>query len=218
MTRAQLRTEGRRRRRGDLLAALAALALGAAIAWIVISVQGLTQDLAEANIARDRLAAQVQELGEEPIAGPPGSRGEPGEETTGPPGPPGADGRDGPPGPAVTGRPGRAGPAGADGKDGADGEAGEPGATVTGPPGPPGPAGPAGPPGETVTGFPGQDGKDGTDGRDGRDGQTCPDGYRLQPAPDDSDALVCRRIPTAPDPAPSLTATAGLDPQRRQYP
>ncbi|MEU7376527.1 collagen-like protein [Streptomyces albidoflavus] len=212
MTRAQLRTEGRRRRRGDLLAALAALALGAAIAWIVISVQGLTQDLAEANIARDRLAAQVQELGEEPIAGPPGSRGEPGEETTGPPGPPGADGRDGSPGPATTGRPGKTGPAGADGKDGADGEAGEPGATVTGPPGP---AGPAGPPGEAVTGPPGRDGKDGTDGRDG---QTCPAGYRLQPVPTDPDALVCRRIPTTPDPAPSLTATAGLDPQRRQYP
>ncbi|MEL7994324.1 collagen-like protein [Streptomyces albidoflavus] len=215
MTRAQLRTEGRRRRRGDLLAALAALALGAAIAWIVISVQGLTQDLAEANIARDRLAAQVQELGEEPVAGPPGSRGEPDEETPGPPGPPGADGRDGSPGPATTGRPGKTGPAGTDGKDGADGEAGEPGATVTGPPGPPGPAGP---PGEAVTGPPGRDGKDGTDGRDGRDGQTCPDGYRLQPAVDDPDALVCRRIPTAPDPAPSLTATAGLDPQRRQYP
>lgn len=218
MTRAQLRTEGRRRRRGDLLAALAALALGAAIAWIVVSVQGLTRDLAEANLARDRLAAQVQELGEEPVAGPPGSRGEPGEETTGPPGPPGADGRDGSPGPATTGRPGKTGPAGADGKDGvdgADGEAGQPGATVTGPPGP---AGPAGPPGESVTGPPGRDGKDGTNGRDGRDGQTCPDGYRLQPALDDPDALVCRRIPTAPDPAPSLTATAGLDPQRRQYP
>ncbi|MEU7377612.1 collagen-like protein [Streptomyces albidoflavus] len=218
MTRAQLRTEGRRRRRGDLLAALAALALGAAIAWIVISVQGLTQDLAEANVARDRLAAQVQELGEEPVAGPPGSRGEPGEETPGPPGPPGADGRDGSPGPATTGRPGKTGPAGTDGKDGedgADGEAGQPGATVTGPPGP---AGPAGPPGESVTGPPGRDGKDGADGRDGRDGQTCPDGYRLQPALDDPDALVCRRIPTAPDPAPSLTATAGLDPQRRQYP
>ncbi|MFJ2067127.1 collagen-like protein [Streptomyces albidoflavus] len=218
MTRAQLRTEGRRRRRGDLLAALAALALGAAIAWIVISVQGLTQDLAEANLARDRLAAQVQELGEEPITGPPGSRGEPGEETVGPPGPPGADGRDGSPGPAATGRPGKTGPAGDDGKDGedgADGEAGQPGATVTGPPGPAGPAGPAG---ESVTGPPGRDGKDGTDGRDGRDGQTCPDGYQLQPALDDPDALVCRRIPTAPDPAPSLTATAGLDPQRRQYP
>ncbi|MFC8376370.1 collagen-like protein [Streptomyces albidoflavus] len=218
MTRAQLRTEGRRRRRGDLLAALAALALGAAIAWIVVSVQGLTRDLAEANLARDRLAAQVQELGEEPVAGPPGSRGEPGEETTGPPGPPGADGRDGSPGPATTGSPGKTGPAGADGKDGedgADGEAGQPGATVTGPPGP---AGPAGPPGESVTGPAGRDGKDGTNGRDGRDGQTCPDGYRLQPALDDPDALVCRRIPTAPDPAPSLTATAGLDPQRRQYP
>lgn len=218
MTRAQLRTEGRRRRRGDLLAALAALALGAAIAWIVVSVQGLTSDLAEANLARDRLAAQVQELGEEPVAGPPGSRGEPGEETTGPPGPPGADGRDGSPGPAATGRPGKTGPAGADGddgKDGVDGEAGQPGATVTGPPGP---AGPAGPPGESVTGPAGRDGKDGTNGRDGRDGQTCPDGYRLQPALDDPDALVCRRIPTAPDPAPSLTATAGLDPQRRQYP
>ncbi|RZE89200.1 collagen-like protein [Streptomyces sp. SCA2-2] len=218
MTRAQLRTEGRRRRRGDLLAALAALALGAAIAWIVVSVQGLTQDLAEANVARDRLAAQVQELGEEPIAGPPGSRGEPGEETAGPPGPPGADGRDGTPGSAVTGRPGKTGPAGTDGKDGADGadgEPGQPGATVTGPPGF---AGPAGPPGEAVTGPPGRDGKDGADGRDGRDGQTCPDGYRLQPALDDPDALVCRRIPTAPDPAPSLTATAGLDPQRRQYP
>ncbi|MFD9174636.1 collagen-like domain-containing protein [Streptomyces diastaticus] len=218
MTRAQLRTEGRRRRRGDLLAALAALALGAAIAWIVISVQGLTRDLAEANLARDQLAAQVQELGEEPIAGPPGSRGEPGDETTGPPGPPGADGRDGSPGPAMTGRPGKNGPAGADGKDGkdgADGEAGQPGATVTGPPGP---AGPAGPPGDTVTGPPGRDGKDGADGRDGRDGQTCPAGYRLQPAPDDPDALVCRRIPSAPDPAPSPTPTGALDPQRRQYP
>ncbi|MFD9150602.1 hypothetical protein ACFWDF_25665, partial [Streptomyces diastaticus] len=126
MMRAQLRTEGRRRRRGDLLAALAALALGAAIAWIVISVQGLTRDLAEANIARDRLAAQVEELGATPVAGPPGSRGQPGDEATGPPGPPGADGRDGSPGPAMTGRPGKTGPAGADGKDGADGEAGQP--------------------------------------------------------------------------------------------
>lgn len=72
----------------------------------------------------------------------------------------------------------------------------------------------AGPPGKN-----GQDGKDGQDGRDGADGQTCPDGYSLQPPPDDPDALVCRRT-GAPEPSPvpqRQHQTAALDPQRRQW-
>jgi hypothetical protein len=124
---------------------------------------------------------------------------------------------------------------GPSGPPGPPGEQGEPGATVTGPPGkdgatvtgPPGPAvtGPQGPPGDSVTGPPGPAGpagpagKDGADGKDGRDGQTCPDGYSLQPPPDDPDALVCRRdgAPPPDDDKPGPLALA-LDPQRRQYP
>ncbi|MGW0584357.1 collagen-like protein, partial [Streptomyces sp. NPDC002920] len=64
----------------------------------------------------------------------------------------------------------------------------------------------------------GQDGQDGKDGTDGRDGQSCPDGYSLQPPPDDPDALVCRKD-GAPQPSdsPSTPQALGLDPQRRQY-
>lgn len=94
---------------------------------------------------------------------------------------------------------------------GPSGAKGEPGATVTGLPGPPGPAGPQG-----------EHGKDGRDGADGSDGQTCPDGYSLQPPPDDPDALVCRRTGTPPpsDPAPSPStapSTLGLPAERRRY-
>ncbi|WP_399142138.1 collagen-like protein [Streptomyces sp. NBUA17] len=130
-----------------------------------------------------------------PIPGPTGPRGpkgERGDDAPAPtPGPPGEDGEDG-----------------EDGDQGTQGQPGEPGATVTGPPGPPGPAGAAG-----------KDGKDGTNGKDGRDGQTCPDGYSLQPPPDDPDALVCRRDgapqPDGPDPGTS-TGPVALPAERRR--
>ncbi|MBQ1167021.1 hypothetical protein KBZ21_54400, partial [Streptomyces sp. A73] len=67
--------EERRWRRGDLLAILCAVALGVAFAWLVLMVQGLNSDLREAHEARDALAKQVEQLGEKPVAGPPGSRG-----------------------------------------------------------------------------------------------------------------------------------------------
>jgi hypothetical protein len=113
------------------------------------------------------------------------------------------------------GEPGKTGPSGAPGKDGEDGTD----STVPGPSGPPGPAGAD----STVrgpSGPPGRDGRDGADGADGKDGQTCPDGYSLQPPPDDPDALVCRRD-SAPTPEPTDDGgllSMALDPYRRQYP
>lgn len=169
-------------------------------------------ELQRANQARDALAAQVQDLGGKPVAGPPGSRGTPGQEglqgpkgEQGDPGPEGSPGPTGPPGKTGTdgtdgvGTPGPSGAAGANGDNGAKGDPGP-----AGPQGEPGPAGPAG-----------------SDGKDGRDGQTCPDGYSLQAPADDPDALVCRRD-TAPEPqkkkgnSGSLSMGA-LDPTRRQY-
>lgn len=213
MTRAQIRAEERRWRRGDLLALGAAVLFGGAFAWILLSIQTLTADLHTANQARDALAHQVQQLGEKPVAGPPGSRGEPGESVVGPQGPPGDPGPPGPEGPP--------GPTGAQGKKGSDGKAGKDGASgsngTDGQPGTPGVAGPAGPQGPE--GPPGPAGKDGSDGKDGRDGQTCPAGYSLQAPSYDPDAMVCRKDgapqPGAPD-TPSPQALA-LDPQRRQY-
>lgn len=175
MTRAQIRAEERRWRRGDLLAVTAAIALGAAFAWILLSVQGLNDDLRAANEARDALASQVQGLGGKPVAGPPGSRGEPGASVIGPsgsPGPTGPPGASGKPAPTLTPSPGAPGASGAPGKPGADstaagpaGPPGQPGADST----VPGPAGPAGPAGQD--GADGQDGTDGTDGRDGTNGK-----------------------------------------------
>lgn len=216
--RAEARREERRWRRGDVLAVAAALLLGAALAWTVLSVQHLATELRTANSARDALASQVQQLGEKPVAGPPGSRGNPGgvgrpgkpgsSGSPGPSGKPGSAGSDGAAGKAgrngTNGQPGPAGSPAASGRDGAPGQRGdpgEPGPAVTGPPGQQGEQGPAG--------EPGKDGKDGADGADGRDGQTCPDGYSLQPPPDDPDALVCRR-----DGAPSQQDEgAGVRPQ-----
>lgn len=198
---------------GDVLAALGALLAAAAL----FTVQDLTSDLKEANKARDALALQIEQLGEKPVAGPPGSRGEPGKGVVGPTGPPGPQGDPGPVGPA--GEPGPTGPTGKTGTPGADGvgETGAPGqdgaAGEAGPPGPqgePGPAGPAGPAGPP--------GADGTDGADGRDGQTCPSGYSMQPAKGDPDALVCRRDGAPPPDEPSAPSPLALDPNRRQYP
>lgn len=221
MTRSELRKEERRWRRGDVLVATAAVVVGGAFAWIVLSVQGLTHDLEVANEARDALAGQVQELGEQPVAGPPGSRGEPGESVTGPSGPPGDRGEPGATGPrGPSGSPGTDGDDGTDGSQGSDGADGEPGAA--GPTGAAGPAGPAGPQGEPgpqgPQGEPGKQGPQGEQGDRGPAGPACPDGYSLQPPADDPDALVCRRdgAPTPEDPDGTPQAVA-LDPQRRQY-
>lgn len=212
MARTHVWTEARRRRRGDALGVLIALLIGGLIAWTVITVQGLAHDLEESNRARDALAQQVKDLGGTPVVKPgepgvrgrQGPRGEPGP--TGPSGQNGKDGKDGKPGP--TPKPGE------DGTDGKDGRPG-PDSTVPGPAGPTGATGeqgPQGPPGPA-----GADGKDGRDGTDGRDGQTCPDGYSLQPPPDDPDALVCRRDGApAPPQDSSPSAPAVLAPDRRR--
>lgn len=217
MSRMALRTEERKRRRGDALAVAGAVILGIILAGIFLSIRHLQVELTDANVARDQLAAQVQRLGASPIAGPPGTRDEPGEGVVGPSGPPGPAGATGPagapgptgpvgvsgsPGPAGVGETGSPGPSGAPGSPGVDGQ------TVTGPPGPQGEPGPAG-----------ADGRNGADGANGVDGQTCPDGYTLQAPADDPDALVCRRAgappPVEPDTEPSQPA---LEPNRRQYP
>lgn len=215
MTRSELRREERRWRRGDVLTIVAAVALGGAFAWIVLTVQGLNHELKTANEARDALAAQVQHLGERPVAGPPGSRGKPGDSVTGPPGPRGEPGPSGPPGPA-----GPEGPAGEHGADGGDGSAGVPGlAGATGPAGASGPQGEPGP-----QGAPGQPGPAGPAGAQGPPGErgpagpACPGGYSLQAPSYDPDALVCRRD-GAPqqEETPASLSVGALDPQRRQY-
>ncbi|MFI0236313.1 collagen-like protein [Streptomyces sp. NPDC016845] len=215
------------RRRSDLLYALVAAAALAGFAFLVVTMQSLSHDLRSANEARDLLARQVQQLGGKPVAGPPGSRGEPGQSVTGPRGPNGSDGVDGTPGsPGPFGAPGRDGTDGASGADGAAG-VGSPGPTgaagtngEAGPPGPQGEPGPAGPQGPA--GANGQEGADGRDGADGTDGTTqCPDGYSWQTPADDPDALICRREgappPEQPDPEETPPVAAGLDPTRRQY-
>jgi hypothetical protein len=221
MTRSAIRKEESRWRRGDFLVITSAILFGIAMAWIVLRVQDLTSDLQTQYTARDALARQVERLGGQPVAGPPGSRGEPGKTVKGPRGQNGEKGE--------TGKPGSPGPSGSPGKNGGDGDQGDEGST--GEPGPsgspgavgeqgaegsqgePGPAGPQGEPGPA-----GADGEDGADGRDGKDGQTCPDGYSLQTPAADPDALVCRRDAAPNDggdePAPQA---AGLDPTRRQY-
>lgn len=202
------------RRRTDLVFAAAAAVVLAGFAVLVVTLQGLSHDLRTANEARDALAQQVERLGESPVAGPPGSRGQPGASVIGPTGPPGEKGDPGAPGPiGPTGPVGPSGSPGTNGTDGSDGvgtpgtpgpsgAAGADGQSVVGPPGPKGDTGPAG--------EAGKDGKDGTDGRDGTDGQTCPDGYTLQPPPGDPDALICRRTPTDPPPADQSRGLLGL--------
>ncbi|MGW1463830.1 collagen-like protein [Streptomyces sp. NPDC002308] len=205
------KSAGAERRRTDLLFGLAVAVALAGFVFLVMTVQELASDLRTANSARDALAQQVERLGGKPVAGPPGSRGEPGASVVGPVGPsgpagaPGPAGSAGPAGPA--GAPGPSGSTGADGvgEVGPSGAAGVDGQSVVGPAGPqgePGPAGPAGSP-----------------GRDGADGQTCPDGYSLQPLVVDPAALVCREtdVPPVPAPEPGPSAMA-LDPARRQYP
>ncbi|MFE3767882.1 collagen-like protein [Streptomyces sp. NPDC059122] len=205
----QVCADEQRRRRGDVLTVAGALLLGAVVASIVLTVQHLSADLQDANAARDALARQVQALGERPVAGPPGSRGDADQTIRGPcgvqgqQGEPGAPGATGPTGPSgKPGATGRAGTAGATGADGAPGPAAHDGA-----------AGQAGPQGD-----PGPAGKDGHDGTDGLDGQICPTGYHLQAPPADPDALVCRRgcAPASPDPTSPTSPPAVLIPDRRR--
>lgn len=207
----------RARRRTDVLFALGVLAAVAIVAWIVVTMQQLSSDLRTSNEARDALARQVQQLGEKPVGGPPGSRGEPGglgqrgekgpKGDQGERGPSGRDGKTGTPGedgsPGATGDTGAPGSAGVDGVNGADGAQGPPGTD-----GAQGPQGPEGPQGEK-----------GDRGDTGPAGPNCPDGYSLQPLPSDPDFLACHRD-SAPDnpPQSSTQSAAGLDPQRRQYP
>ncbi|MPY47176.1 collagen-like protein [Streptomyces sp. K1PN6] len=210
-----MRARKRRRRipfckpRAEWLVAATGLLVALFLCWLAIQVMTLAADLRHANQARDLLASQVQRLGATPVAGPPGSRGEPGRSVTGPQGPKGEPGPSGSPGPT--------GPPGKNGTDGTDGvgTAGQPGIV-----GATGPSGPQGVQGET--GATGPQGAAGKDGKDGRDGQTCPDGYSLQAPTWDADALVCRKD-NAPPPDPgngngNNPQALGLDPQRRQYP
>lgn len=216
MTRAQIRAQERRWRRGDVLAVTAAIVIGGAVAWILLSVQGLQHDLRTSNEARDALAQQVESLGEKPVGGPPGSRGEPGKAAVGSPGPTGPAGPSGAPGkaaPTITPKPGPTGPAGPAGEPGAD-------STV------PGPAGQAGADGQN-----GQDGQNGSDGEDGQDGSppsewtfTDQDGntYRCTPVdnfdPDDP-RYRCTQTSTAdpdPDPDPSPSPTQQPEPESPQ--
>jgi hypothetical protein len=203
------------RRWADLRYAVIAVAAVAVFAAFAIWMQSLSHELRVSNEARDALARQVQSLGEKPVAGPPGSRGEPGQSVTGPRGPKGETGASGKPGPTITPSPGPSGP---------------PGATVTGPPGADSTIpGPSGPPGENATGIPGQDGKDGTDGSDGTNGKP-PAGwtftyngvdYTCSPAgnfDESSPRYDCE--PDQPQPGDSDSPSpqaAGLDPSRRQY-
>ncbi|MCX4666397.1 collagen-like protein [Streptomyces sp. NBC_01381] len=198
--------------RRDPIALLLGALLALLLAYIWWQTSQLSHGLRNANTARDALARQVQGLGEKPIAGPPGSRGDPGRSVIGPRGPQGEPGRAG-----ASGKPGEDGEDGIPGDDGAegvgqpgaDGEAGAPGADGTaGPPGPQGEPGPAGPQGEP-----------GPAGSDGKDGQTCPPGYSLQAPAADPDALVCRRdgAPQPDDQDNGNGPQAALDPTRRQY-
>jgi hypothetical protein len=198
MGRAQIRAQERRWRRGDSLALFAAVALGVALAWILLSVQGLQDELRTSNDARDALAKQVQSLGGTPVAGPPGSRGEPGKTVIGARGPTGPSGPPGEPAPTITPSPGPGGPPGPSGAPGAD-------STVAGPTGPAG-----------ASGAPGQNGQDGKDGSDGTNGAppsswtyTDQDGneYRCVPVSDfdpDNPRYTCTQTSTAsPDPSPT---------------
>jgi outer membrane murein-binding lipoprotein Lpp len=103
------------------------------------------------------------------------------------PGPPGPAGPSGKAAPTITPSPG---PSGASGQPGAD-------STV------PGPQGAQGEPGADST-VPGPQGEKGDAGDRGPAGPSCPDGYSLQPMPDQPDYLACHR-----DDTPSPTPTEG---------
>ncbi|MFC9497655.1 hypothetical protein [Streptomyces sp. NPDC056982] len=203
--RTQARVEARKRRlRGNYLAVGAAVFASAALAAVLTGFLILSRDLTQANDARDKLAAQVEGLGGDPVAGPPGSRGAPGQTVVGkrgPAGPAGPSGASGKPAPTITPKPGPAGPTGPAGAD----------STV---------AGPTGPAGQDATGAPGKDGQNGKDGTDGKNGTppsqwtfTDQNGTEYQCTPvdnfdPDNPRYKCTptsTAPASPDPSPSST-------------
>lgn len=198
-------------RRTDVAFALLIMLGIVALTMLALWVQSLAHELRVSNAARDALARQVQALGAKPIAGPPGSRGEPGESIVGPTG--------------ATGPPGSTGPIGPTGRPGPQGDTGKPGASATGSPGTngvQGPAGPSGPQGVSGVAGPhgerGPTGPQGEQGAQGPAGPSCPDGYSLQAPSYDPDALVCRKDGTPdPDEGNEPQAAAALDPSRRVY-
>jgi hypothetical protein len=227
--------------RAEWLIGLTALLVVAFLGWLAIQVVLLSHDLRTANNARDALANQVQRLGGTPVAGPPGSRGEPGASVTGPPGRQGEPGEPGQPGPSgapgSSGSPGKPGRDGDDGSDGtsatgAPGEPGEPGpAGSPGANGEAGPAGPAGPQGEAgPAGPPGPPGPQGEPGERGEQGPAGPAPsswtftyrgatYTCTPDGDGSTHYTCRQT-GGEEPGPDVPGplAAGVDPYRRQYP
>lgn len=200
--RSAARVEARkRRRRGNWLSVAAAVFAAAALGAVLTGFLVLSRDLSEANTARDALAQQVQSLGGTPVAGPPGSRGEPGKTVIGASGPPGPSGAPGKAAPTITPSPGPTGAVGAAGLPGAD-------STVPGPAGATGAAG--------ASGAPGQNGQDGSNGSDGKDGAppsswtyTDQDGneYACVPVSNfdpDNPRYTCTQTSTAtPEPSPS---------------
>src|SRR2546423_937886 len=100
VTRSAIRQEDRRLRLRDILAAVAAVVLGATIAWIVLTIQGMNHDLRSKDSDIAALAQQVKGLGATPVAGPSGSPGSPGKDgksIVGPRGPKGDTGASGKP-------------------------------------------------------------------------------------------------------------------------
>jgi hypothetical protein len=197
-------------------------------ATAVLVAGSLSTDLRTANSARDALALQVQRLGASPVAGPPGSRGEPGQSVVGPSGPSGPEGPRGEQGPS-----GQPGPSGSPGKNGTSatgqpGQPGQPGATgAAGQPGAAGPTGPAGPPGPQ--GDPGPTGPQGEQGPRGEQGPAgpAPSGwtfeyrgvtYECTPDADGSTHYTCRDTSGGSgDNGGGLPAplAAGIEPRRR---
>jgi hypothetical protein len=224
--------------RAEWLIGLTALLVIAFLGWLAVQVVLLSNDLRTANAARDALATQVERLGGNPVAGPPGSRGEPGESVRGPkgdpgePGDPGASGEPGRPGPS--GSPGRPGEAGEDGRPGEPGPSGQPGVDgAPGADGADGEAGAAGPPGpQGEAGPPGPAGPQGERGEKGEPGEQGPSGpapsswtfeyrgaaYTCTPDGDGSTHYTCRQTGGEPEPELPGPLAAAMDPHRRQYP
>lgn len=187
--------------RAEYLIAVTLVFVVLLLGWLCVKVISQERDLTTSNAARDALSRQVESLGETPVAGPPGSRGEPGEAAVGeqgPPGPPGPSGAPGKAAPTITPSPGPTGATGPMGPAGAD-------STV------PGPTGPAGQNG--ADGAEGQPGQNGTDGQDGAPPAgwtyTDEDGneHRCTPVDDfdpDQPRYRCVQTTTAsPEPSPT---------------
>jgi len=156
------------------VAAAIGLFIGGFMAFVLLSVHELSNQVAEARGDRDALIRQVEDLGAKPVVTPKpgeqGPRGEPG--SAGQPGPRGEQGPRGPQG--LVGPQGLPGPVGQQGPQGLPGLIGEQGQTGDqGEPGERGPVGERGPAGQQ-----GEQGPAGQDGQDGRGIASGPDFVR----------------------------------------